>query len=515
VNVIGKVLSVIGLAISLLWVVAIPQGTVSGLNGDIVVDGVAYEQKPDIGIGINKAYAALPGGGGRIIVPPGSFNFATPIVFGTANKPAILVGSGSGTSLTYTPTSGTAVVMNYGPGIATNHPRGGGLRDLVLNGPTTGTATGLFLGGTNGAEGFKADSLKISGFNVDLSWGDNTWGTEFNNSIIRNGSTNLIHIGPAKNSGEQTDFIHTTFIQDTGTPGSGRFASAVSINNFDFDVNLVNCSFDNAQLALLAGYVGFNNLHMEWLNAQNAPYISVSTGAIYGSGLDLLNDVPSTTASAAIAVGGGSSRFAVNGVRIGSNGYTFPSLLALTGGAEISVMGNLGGSFRNPVSVSNFTGNYVIHQSAPPADSFIFGAGARDSDIQIKNESANGQSWAIDSLSDGTLSVFPKSGHGTIALNGSGVTVGAGGMIHNIYSGSAILTFTPISAQSCQEQTLAVRGAVAGQGAFFSPGASLGNPNLSWSSWISASNMVSVRLCNPSNNVVRPSAVTWNGWVQQ
>jgi len=405
--------------------------------------------------------------------------------------------------------------MNYGPGVATNHPRGAGLRDVQIFGPGTGSTIGLLLGGTNGAEGFRCDSCYISGFDVDVTYSDNTWATEFHNSIIRNGGANLLLIGAATNSGEETSFFATTFIQDTGTTGAGPFASAISINNSDFDVNFSQCSFDNAQIALRTGFVGFNNLHMEWLKAQSAPYISLTSGGMYGSGLELLNDVASTTASAAISVGGGSSRFSVDGIRIGSNGYTFPSLFALYGGAQLFVGGNLGGSFTNPVSVSNFTGNYVIHQLAPPADSFIFGAGARDSDIQIKNESTNGQSWVIDSLSDGSLSVFPKSGHGTIALNGSGMTVGAGGMIHNIFSGSAILTFPSISAQSCQEQTLTVRGAVAGQGAFFSPGASLGNPNLSWSSWVSANNTVSVRVCNPSNNVVRPSAVTWNGWVQQ
>lgn len=511
-DVLSKDLSAVGLTVAMLWVIANPQGTISRLNGEIVIDGVAYEQKPDIGIGINKAYAALPPGGGSIILPPGSFNFTTPIVFGTANKPATLVGSGYGTSLTYTPTSGIALVMNYGPERITNHPRGGGIRDVRIFGPTRGSTTGLFLGGSNGAEGFVCNECLVSGFDTDVSYGDWTWATKFDQSIIRDAGSRLLSIqDSAKESGEETSFFATTFIQDSGGP----FLGAISVSNADFDVNFVNCSFDNAQISLSNGFIRFNNLDMEWLAAQSSPYISVTGGSMYGTGLDLLNGQASTSAPSAISVSGGAARFSVNGIRVGSTGHTFTNLFSLSGGAQLFVGGNLGGSFTNPVSVSNFTGNYVIHQLAAPADSFIVGAGARDSDIQIKNESANGQSWAIDSLSDGTLSVFPKSGRGTIALNGSGVTVGAGGMIHNIYSGSAILTFTSIPAQSCQEQTLAVRGAVAGQGAFFSPGASLGNPNLSWSSWVSANNTVSVRVCNPSNNVVRPSAVTWNGWVQQ
>jgi hypothetical protein len=494
----------------MLWVIADPQGISFNPSGEIVVDGAAYEQKPDIGIGINKAYAALPATGGTIVLPPGSFNFVTPIVFGTANKPGTLVGSGYGTSLTYTPTSGTALVMNYGPGVVTNHPRGGGIRDVRIFGPAKGSTTGLFLGGSNGAEGFVCNECLISGFDTDVSYGDWTWATKFDQSIIRDAGSRLLSIqDSAKESGEETSFFATTFIQD-----NGPFLSAISVSNADFDVNFVNCSFDNAQVTLSNGFIGFNNLHMEWLKAQSSPYISVTGGSMYGTGLDLLNGQASTSATSAISVSGG-ARFSVDGIRIGSTGHTFTSLFSLSGGAQLLVMGNLGGSFTNPVSVSNFTGNYVIHQSAPPADSFIFGAGARDSDIQIKNESTNGQSWVIDSLSDGSLSVFPKSGRGTIALNGSGTTIGAGGMIHNIYSGSATLTFASISAQSCQERAITVRGAVAGQGAFFSPGASLGNTNLSWSSWVSASGTVSVRLCNPSDKTITPSSVPWNGWVQQ
>ena len=215
-----------------------PQGVPSNSSGNIVVDGVAYEQEPDIGIGINKAYAALPPGGGSIILPPGSFNFTTPIVFGTANKPATLVGSGYGTSLTYTPTSGTAMVMNYGPERITNHPRGGGIRDVRIFGPTKGSTTGLFLGGSNGAEGFVCNECydqRIQHGRLLWRW---TWATEFNQSIIRDAGSRLLSIGDGvKESGEEISFFATTFIQDMGRQDA--FLSAISVNNSDFDVNLV------------------------------------------------------------------------------------------------------------------------------------------------------------------------------------------------------------------------------------------------------------------------------------
>ncbi len=85
-----------------------------------------------------------------------------------------------------------------------------------------------------------------------------------------------------------------------------------------------------------------------------------------------------------------------------------------------------------------------------------------------------------------------------------------------ILTGSASLTYTAIGAQSCQEQTISITNASAtNYGASCSPNATLGNTNLSWSSWVSSAGTVSVRVCNPSSGSITPSAVTWGCTVSQ
>src|ERR1700694_433974 len=70
----------------------------------------------DIGEQINAAYADLPASGGAIILSDGG-SFATPIVFGTNGKPALLIGlPGDVVTLSFTATSGTAIMFDYGTG---------------------------------------------------------------------------------------------------------------------------------------------------------------------------------------------------------------------------------------------------------------------------------------------------------------------------------------------------------------------------------------------------------------
>jgi hypothetical protein len=133
----------------------------------------------------------------------------------------------------------------------------------------------------------------------------------------------------------------------------------------------------------------------------------------------------------------------------------------------------------------------------------------------------------VDWSSGGTLSTTflagttPNSGvildqnnHTTVY---NSVTIGStGSAMNQAVSGSATLTFTAISAQTCQEQSITVTGAASGKAAFFSPAASLNaSAGLSWSSWVAASNIVNVRVCNVTSGSLTPNAVTWNGWVQQ
>src|SRR5262249_56460469 len=81
----------------------------------------------DVGAWINAAYANLPASGGDIILAAGNYTQTTPIVFGTANKAArIDCAVGGASTLTFTPTTGTAFTYNVG-GSGGSHLWGGGL----------------------------------------------------------------------------------------------------------------------------------------------------------------------------------------------------------------------------------------------------------------------------------------------------------------------------------------------------------------------------------------------------
>jgi hypothetical protein len=405
-------------------VAAQPNGGIenpSSLNSIIFVDCVTYSCSPDIGASINTAYANLPANGGKIMLPPGSFNFSTPLNFGTANKPVIVEGSGSfATQLTYTGTlSSTAITMNYGPGVVTNHPRGNGLKNLTIIGPgASSTGIGLLLGGTNGAEGFEASGVNIGGFNIVVQIGpNNVWGTMFNHSIIRNGVTNLLNvITGGSNNGEQYGFVDTTFIQDQ----IGAFASCIALAQGNADTMFVNVSVDNCQIALSAGNFEFADLVSYWLVAQSAPLFSITGGQASGDALHLINQSASTTAGSVISMTAGVLN--LNGIAINSSSYTFPVIFALSNGAQLSLFGSQSGGYTNAFSTSSFTGSIALHNLNFPADNFLFGAGGTDADIQIQNF-GGGVSWAFDSQSSGNMTIFPKSGSGLINLNTSGAAI--------------------------------------------------------------------------------------------
>ena len=95
------------------------------------------------------------------------------------------------------------------------------------------------------------------------------------------------------------------------------------------------------------------------------------------------------------------------------------------------------------------------------------------------------------------------------------IQIGGGGVLTEILTGNATLTFGAISAQTCSEQNISISGATAGSAAFASPALTLGNTNLSWSAWVSSTNVLTVRVCNPSSGSITPAAVAWKAQVSQ
>jgi hypothetical protein len=207
----------------------------------VVIPGV------DMGTEINELYRMLPANGGVIVVKQ-SASFSTPILFGTNDKPVLLVGlPGDVITLTYAGNAGTAITFDYG----THHRMGHGMRDLTLTGPGNSTDTiGVVFGGGNGAEGIDFRDFKIQGFGTNLKMGSHTWLSYFQHGMVRDGGINLLLGSGLTEAGEQIVFNHVTFA-DAPAPHT----NSVWVQGGGQEVIFTDCSFDQAQLRIGNGAV--------------------------------------------------------------------------------------------------------------------------------------------------------------------------------------------------------------------------------------------------------------------
>jgi hypothetical protein len=231
----------------------------------------------DMGTEINALYDSLPATGGEIVVQE-SASFATPILFGTNGKPALLVGLPADiVTLTYTGSGGAAVTFDYGTG----HRMGHGLRDLTLTGPGHSTATiGVVFGGVNGAEGLDFRDFKIQSFGINLQMGSNTWLAYFQQGMVRDGGMNVLLPSGLVEAGEQITFNHVTFA-DAPAPHT----NSVWVQGQGQEVVFTDCSFDQAQLRVGDGAYSaaqvvvrgshFENPNWAWPGSVNYDYVVV------------------------------------------------------------------------------------------------------------------------------------------------------------------------------------------------------------------------------------------------
>jgi hypothetical protein len=460
----------------------------------------------EAGAWINAAYADLPSTGGDIYVAAGNYTFSTPIVFATASKPARIVGApASGTTLTYTPTSGTAFTYNVGAG----HQWGGGLENITLAGPGPQThTTGILLGGNHGAEGVVRRNVKVTGFGTAETYSDNAFLTECDHCVyIGNGAPTLNIPSGLSNTGESLSYIDSAIANSPGNT-SGCVAISAPVNNLSF----VGGSFDNCQFTMSSGQVHLSRVHFENpAETSTVPFVSITGGRMSLIDPDIQwngsANLPSPSAAVACSAGAlimygasffagstpiiaanvslsGTCEFHESGTKLSSGFSTF---LSNSSSGPITTYGNVWGSNQLFSSGSlQLAGADFLIGPAPPGNLYTI--------------------HAVNPAATRTLSIHDPGEDANLLLAVGGSTS---------LNGSATLTFTSIAAQTCQEQNLTVAGAIAGKGAFFSPAGSLGSANLSWSSWVSAPDTVSIRVCNPTTAEITPSVVTWNGWVQQ
>jgi hypothetical protein len=264
----------------------------------------------DVGAQINALYRSLPASGGLIVLEQ-SASFATPIIFGTNDKPVLLVGLPADmVTLTYTGLAGTAITFDYG----THHRMGHGLRDLTLTGPGNSTDTiGVIFGGANGAEGIDFRDFKIQGFGVNLKMGSHTWLAYFQHGMVRDGGTNLLLASGLVEAGEQIVFNHVTFA-DAPAPHT----NSVWVQGGGQEIVFTDCSFDQAQLRIGNGAVSaaqivvtgshFENPNYAWPGSVNYDYVVVDNNPgnyLRFTDSYFLQDAPSDGPTQFLSVRGG------------------------------------------------------------------------------------------------------------------------------------------------------------------------------------------------------------------
>lgn len=321
----------------------------------------------DIGAKINAAYAALPANGGTIYVPVPvqGYAFSTPIVFNTPGKPVLLQcssnsGMASPTYLQFTQTSGIAVTYNIATSASSlSVPRGYGMEHCYFQG-NGGSSIGLYLGGSNGAEGWEDHGSTIAGFGTDVELGNNTFMVRFQGTFIgADGPVmeKLVEIpGNLYNAGEQIVFDSVTFHR--GGAGAVNLSGGTG-----FQVSMENVSFDDAQLVAASAYVSCTSCHFENPGGPISYPFMVSSGNTSLINPEISDDYPGkSTASSAISVVGGI--LTVIGLQGSFTNGAYKSVFDLGGGASLNEIGPLH-LFNNAPLVAGTTAGRYFAQNDP------------------------------------------------------------------------------------------------------------------------------------------------------
>lgn len=280
--------------------------TIPNLGG--VLDASAFAGA-DIGAKINAAYAALPTMGGKITVPTGTYNYTTPIVFGTNNKVVILQGAGhggapgpypaqyGGTTLNFT-TNGAAVTVD------TNYSNARSvIKDISIqgkNGDSREATKGVVFGGTNGGFNGALEGVSVSGFGTGVYYGAITSFNTIDQSVIH---FNGINISEPDTSGANCEDmrISNSVIADANNQAGGvtdLYGMSVQESG-NCQWNIVNTSIDDSQVYInqyggTANVWSFTNVHFENPNKHQYNFVDTITNVpateVSFLGGDIMND---------------------------------------------------------------------------------------------------------------------------------------------------------------------------------------------------------------------------------
>lgn len=247
----------------------------------------------DIGQQVNAAYAGLPASGGTIGILPQSagscYNYSTPIVFGTLNKPATLRGLApsnssttiSGTCLNFTPTTAgsVAITLDWTVPNPTAFQSNTALADFILynNNCTSNfgcgsSAVGVLTGATNGGVfGARFSNFNVYGFgNGWRNAAGAAWGR-----VWDGGSIAFNTIGVQLSVGNEEDsFIGVKFVSNGIHIAEALTPAEVSVIGGSMDA-AGTCGVTMANLTFL--YAA--NVHWENNGVQNTQFVCGPSGS--------------------------------------------------------------------------------------------------------------------------------------------------------------------------------------------------------------------------------------------
>ncbi len=243
----------------------------------------------DVCAQINAAYAALPNGGGTIVVPaagsPAGYQCTTPVLISTPGKYAMIKGVG-GTKIQWLPTTGTMFTFNAGGVACCNFAYGRwGLERVAIFGSGgdahgdcavgSDASTAVFFGGQYGAQGAVVKGVDISCFDKGVVLGENTWGVEVSDCMITDGDRLLEFLPGLTNAGESVRFIDTFF---TNNIPNGSSTCQLKLDGQYFNATFTGDSFDGVQVCTESGINTFFMPHFEDVAGNMAiPFLNNST----------------------------------------------------------------------------------------------------------------------------------------------------------------------------------------------------------------------------------------------
>src|SRR6266550_5083809 len=212
---------------------------------DVRAYGAAGNDATDDTVAVQAAITAAGTAGGEFVLFEGlTYKITSPglvVSFAT-----VLQGTDvTATQLHYTSTTGTCLTFNYS---TFAYAYGPGIRDIVLTGPGSGTATtGLLMGGNLGAQGTYSQTFQIKNFGTGLAFSTNSFIQTYLHGVFVANGRQVDFSDQGTNSGEGIKFYSCDFAN------SGTVAGAFYIHGPSWQVLCYGCSFDNTQIQIDTG----------------------------------------------------------------------------------------------------------------------------------------------------------------------------------------------------------------------------------------------------------------------